>query len=173
MKTQFKNSTIKLIMLLFICLGISSCSSDDSNLPSDQQGLGNGNPINRNENFSCSLDENVFVPINIIALKQENQESFSITTIDDQDNGVQLLVDSSLDPGTYAFDENIFGTVSTVNQYAITGHSGADGMLTILTHDRSAGTMKGTFSFNARTLNTQMEFVVTDGAFDVDYVVVE
>lgn len=164
---------MKFINLLLIALSllIVSCGGDDDN-PTP------GNNNDSENSFSCKLDGDDFVRIDLFAYATDWDEGEEYTIYgagDATKTGIDALtvylnIPQSLGEGTHAFNDDItFGFVGDFDgdiTYTTFYHAG-EGEITIssISEDR----IEGTFSFTAYDPEDSTDLLqVTDGEFSVE-----
>ena len=107
--------------------------------------------------FSANVNGNTFIPIIVTA---RNTGNTIITSGSTANATIAISVTASVEPGDYTLPRGGFAA----KYQDITGpEATAEGLITILDHDLTAKTIKGTFSF----LTNRSE--ITEGKFEVAY----
>ncbi len=107
--------------------------------------------------FSAKVDGNTFLPI---IISSRNTGNTIITSGNTANATIVISVTANVEPGEYTLPR---GGFSAKYQDANGPETTEDGIITILEHDPTNNTIKGTFSF----LTNRTE--ITEGQFDVAY----
>ncbi|GEQ85268.1 hypothetical protein ULMS_07760 [Patiriisocius marinistellae] len=172
---------VKIIMIsMSLCLLVTSCSKSDEGVaaeePMNQDGNGDanggngdgGNPIDLSGNFSVLINNNAFVPTEIIAVKSANEESMSIEVRDDT-NFIRLIIQEDLSVGTHVFGETVVTSV-VIDGFPEFSNINPTGTLTITAHDLTNNILVGTFSFTVESVYHNSTITLTDGEFNFVYI---
>lgn len=139
-----------------------SCSSDDSNSSSGQG------------QFFCKIDGTDFNPTFKSGFVEPISGVLLLTGENSNGRGLQLFMPTNIQAGTYVtsdFVSTLQGVQMLYNRVDEDGEFGfaEEGTLTIISHNVSNRTIKGTFSFEGTILNNSTPFNVTEGSFELRY----
>jgi hypothetical protein len=85
---------------------------------------------------------------------------------------LSISMDGSVEPGIYTLD-GALSPSATVLQGVSQFFVASAGSLEVLTHDLTANTITGNFSFTATSFQSGDELNVTEGSFDIEYIEIE
>jgi len=193
MNINFRKLATITVLSMTLCLGLTSCSGSDDDSGTEEQmsqgdgdgdGSGGDNPIDLSGNFSAIIDGETFIPNEVTASKItiDNEIGLTLGATDGDKYLFSIVIRAasnstipSLDPGTYNFDNNAYSIVVKTNAdgsqaYTSTIVDGGSGTFTITSHDRVAKTISGSFAFVSTNVDNNIDFNVTNGAFNMEYI---
>lgn len=142
------------IVLLFLCVGFSSCSKDDDGNNDSNDDTANTFYIKakiNDENYSSSVGTS----------SSGNKLSISGISLDEESYIIMISFPIDITVGTYDLSDDVwFGDYKaslwdSSNDY----HSSNNGSITITEYDTTKGLIKGTFQF------TIEGYIITNGEF--------
>lgn len=137
---------------------------------------------NNDKNNSQSIMQHFFCKINNVDFNPQFKSGVSLSTstvillTGENNNGkiVQLTVPKNITPGVYTVTNNDPSVLGIYMQHTRSDNDGdfamaTDATLTIISHNQTTKTIKGTFSFTGRILNDNALITVSDGSFEIKY----
>lgn len=152
-----------LFLLKTVFLLLVACSNND-----------NSNSQSTMQQFFCKINNVDFNP----EFKSGVSESISsvILITGENNNGkiVQLAVPNNITPGDYSIINNQPSVLGLFMQHTHSENDGDFGFatnatLTIISHNQTTKTIKGTFSFTGTIVNDNSLFTISDGSFEIKY----
>jgi len=134
------------VVLLSLCVGLSSCSKKDDN---------NGDPFY----IKAKINGQSYYTADVGASSNEYTASVSQMSFDGNEPFIMISFPAEITVGTYNLSDDVFGDCQSYYQDGSGYYPINNGSITITEYDKTKGLIKGTFQF------TVGGFTITDGEF--------
>ena len=157
-----KKKITGILIIAVLSLTIASCKKDD---PKPEVTTPTGTPALKK--LALTVDGSSY-EASVITIQNGNDRVIAQTTVG---NNLYfgISVSDTLDPGAYDFTSVNYMSISHTDDNYVTSYTASSGSLTIVSHDKSANKISGTFNAIITRASDNATKTISEGEFNLNY----